>query len=297
MQAAVEGFSLVVNGRAGSVDEDAVAAVRERLAAHGAAVDVVATEQADDVGAVVRDLPRGWALVACGGDGSLHVVVQQLYAHGRGDVPLGLVPLGTGNDLARGLGLPLDDPAAAAARIADGSPTPLDLLVDDEGRVCANALHVGLGAEVSAQASGMKEQLSSLAYPVAALLAGLGEPARETVVEVDGERVADGPVLMVGVGNGPSIGGGTRLIPDADPADALLDVVVVGAIDGADRLGFGLDLQRGRHLERADVERRRGRQVTIHMPGGRHAVDGEVEDAVDGTRRWRVAPAAWQLLR
>ncbi|MCU1693793.1 MAG: diacylglycerol kinase catalytic region, partial [Frankiales bacterium] len=88
----------------------------------------------------------GRQVVLAGGDGSLHLAVARLRALGRLDLPLALVPLGTGNDLARALGLPLD-PVEAAHVVLSFPPRPLDLLVDDAGDVVVNAVHVGVGAE------------------------------------------------------------------------------------------------------------------------------------------------------
>lgn len=290
------GYRCVVNGRAGGVEDDAVGQITAGLAASGAETSVAETRSEEELGDVVRSLPEGWALVACGGDGSQHALLQALWDAGRAEVPVGLVPLGTGNDLARGLGLAIDDPAAAAERIVRGTPRALDLLVDDDGAVCVNALHVGVGAQAAARASELKERLDRLAYPVAALLAGVEVSAVGTTVDVDGRRVREESLLMVAVCNGPSLGGGTRMAPDADPGDGTLDVVVVSAVEATARIGFGRALQAGRHLDREDVHHHRGREVTIHMPQARHDVDGEVEEGREGARRWRVHPAAWRLL-
>lgn len=291
------GYRLLVNEAAGAADHDAAERVRERLSARGLPAEVVATDGEGDVDAALADLPPGWGLGVCGGDGSLHVAVQRLWAAGRaGEVAVGLVPLGTGNDLARGVDLPLEDVDAAADRLVDGAPAALDLLVDEDGRVCANAMHVGVGAEVAEQAERLKPRLAALAYPVSALLGGLTEAAGEARVVVDGDVVADGAALLVGLCNGPTIGGGARLAPDADPADGLVDVVVARAVGGAERAGFGLDLQRSRHLERDDVTVARGREVVVAMPDARWDVDGEVEPAAP-RRAWTLHPGAWWLLR
>lgn len=290
---------LVVNAAAGSVVEEAVAAVEAELAEVGE-VTVATTADADELDAVLRG--RGaQRLVLCGGDGSLHLVLARCRALDIDPGPLGLVPLGTGNDLARNAGLPLDDPTAAAVRIRDGRPWAVDLLVADDGAVCVNAVHAGVGADAAARAEPLKDRLADVAYPVGAVVAGVAASGVHAQVRVDGRPVVDEPVLMIAVCNGPAFGGGATIAPDARLDDGALDVVVATAVGPVARAAFGLALARGGHLERDDVHAASGREVTIRVPdagdgGLREDVDGELGDTVSA-RTWRVEPAAWQLLR
>ncbi len=102
-------------------------------------------------------------------------------------------------------------------------------------------------------------------------------------------------VLLVGVGNGPFIGGGTPLFPGARGDDGVLDVVVSCATGPAARAAFGLALRKGTHLERDDVVAARGTSVRIHGDALGLDADGELEDAVTD-RSWRVQPGAWSLV-
>jgi YegS/Rv2252/BmrU family lipid kinase len=290
------GHLLLVNGAAGSADETAVESAAGTLRRAGCQVEVVATSDLEEVDAAL-DVLGDRTLVVCGGDGSVHLAVARLHARDELGTTVGLVPLGTGNDLARSLGLPLDDPEAAARRLLEGRAAPLDLLVDDTGRICVNALHAGLGATAAARAESMKSALSEMAYPVGALLAGLSERGVRTRVTVDGEALVDEDLLLVAVCNAPGFGGGTDVAPGADPADGSLDVVAVAATGPLARAAFGLALQQGTHLERDDVHLARGQQVTIASAGLRYDVDGEVGDEPEPERTWRVLPAAWHLLR
>lgn len=290
-----DGFLLVTNARAGGAEDDRVQAARAVLAGYGM-VELRPTEDAADLDRAVAELD-GRRLVAAGGDGTLHVIVNRLHAQGRlGEVPVAVIPLGTGNDLARGLGIPLD-PEAAARVAAEGTSRQLDVLVDDRGERSVNAVHAGLGAQAAERSAPMKPGLGPLAYPLGALIAAVGERGWELQVALD-----DGPlwargerVLMVGVGNASSIGGGALLCRGAAPDDGQLDVVVVGAVGPAARVAFGAALRRGEHLERDDVVSARGRKVTISGEAVRYNADGELSEPV--TRRtYRVEPRAWRVM-
>jgi YegS/Rv2252/BmrU family lipid kinase len=289
-------YLLLANAAAGSTDEASIAAARDVLRAAGADVALVEVAGTDDLDRALDG--RGERVpVVCGGDGSVHVTVDRLRARGELEVSIGLLPLGTGNDLARGVGLPHEDPEAAAARLLEARPTAMDLLVDDTGRIGVNALHAGVGATAAARAEALKSTLAAVAYPVGALLAGLSEQGVATEVTVDGEVLVDDDILLVAVCNGPSFGGGARAVPDADPTDGVLDVVVTTATGPLARAAFGLALQRGEHLERPDVHVARGAEVAIVSEGLRYDVDGEVEAEPATARTWRVQPGAWHLLR
>ncbi|MCW2605518.1 MAG: Diacylglycerol kinase [Frankiales bacterium] len=239
----------------------------------------------------------GRQVVVAGGDGSLHLAVARLRALGRLDLPLALVPLGTGNDLARALGLPLDPEEAAHVATAF-APKPLDLLVDDDGGVVVNAVHVGVGAEAAAAAGRWKPRLGPLAYPLGAVAAGLRSTGWRLRVVVDGKVVADGHrrALMVAIGNGRGIGGGTTVMPTASPDDGLLDVLVSYATGPFARVRYGAALTAGTHLRDPDVRWTRGRRVTVSgEPVGVNA-DGELGEEAT-TRTWTVEPGAWSLVR
>ncbi|MEX1176958.1 MAG: diacylglycerol kinase family protein, partial [Nitriliruptor sp.] len=284
---------LVVNDAAGSTEEEAVDAAADVLRQVGE-VQVVTTSDADDLDAVIERL-EGRRLVVCGGDGSIHLAVTRLRELGRADEPVGLIPLGTGNDLARGVGLPFDDAVAAAERVRDGTPHPTDLLVDDTGRTCVNALHAGVGADASARAEALKERLAAVAYPIGAILAGVSAAGVDTEVSVDGEVLVDAPTLLVAVTNGSCFGGGASVCPDATTDDGALDVLVVTAVGPVARAAFALSLNAGEHLERDDVHLTTGREVRIRGEGLRYVVDGELHEEPEADRTWRVEHHAWSL--
>jgi YegS/Rv2252/BmrU family lipid kinase len=227
-------------------------------------------------------------LVVFGGDGTVHEVANGLPLPAGADGPLvALLPAGTGNDLARALGLP-PDPVAAARALAGGRPRPVDML-DCGPRRAANGVNAGFAAAATDVLSRrVKRALGPAAYVAGAVRAGLRPPTWPARVEVDG-RVVDGEALAVVVGNGGSFGGGRWLLPDADVGDGLLDVLVVPA--AASRAKLARALAMDRRLP-DDLPRLRGPAATV-ATGMPCRLDGEPAPTPGSVA---VIPAAWRLL-
>jgi YegS/Rv2252/BmrU family lipid kinase len=227
-------------------------------------------------------------LVVFGGDGTVHEVANGLPLPAGADGPLvALLPAGTGNDLARALGLP-PDPVAAARALAGGRPRPVDML-DCGPRRAANGVNAGFAAAATDVLSRrVKRALGPAAYVAGGLRAGLRPPTWPARVEVDG-RVVDGEALAVVVGNGGSFGGGRWLLPDADVGDGLLDVLVVPA--AASRAKLARALAMDRRLP-DDLPRLRGPAATV-ATGMPCRLDGEPAPTPGSVA---VIPAAWRLL-
>jgi diacylglycerol kinase family enzyme len=242
-----------------------------------------------------------------GGDGSLHAVIAAL--HRRNDLKnavLGLLPLGTGNDFARGTGIPLDIEEAARV-ILHGQVRAMDVIVDELGEIVVNSVHVGAGANASRRGSRWKERLGSfgvgtlnlgrLGYPIGAALTAWNPPILRVHVEVDGEVVndVDRPVLMVAVGNGSSVGGGAELTPEASPEDGRLDVMISRAIKPRERLAYAVRLGVARHHLADEATYLRG--TTVSVSGGPFWVsaDGEIYGP-ERQRTWHVEPAAYSMV-
>jgi diacylglycerol kinase (ATP) len=295
---AVEPLLLITHADAGHSDD--LGAALEVLGTH-ASVEVCETSNPGELDGVLHRAGSR-PIVVAGGDGTLHAVVATLYRrndlHGK---VLGLLPLGTGNDFARTVGMPLDAVEAAKA-IVSATPQPMDLIVDELGEVVVNGVHVGAGALASRRGATWKERLGPfglgiVGYPIGAAMAALRPPALRLHVQVDGEVVADVDrrVLMVAVGNGASVGGGAELTPDADPRDGKVDVLVSFATAPAARVGYALDLVRRNHPRRDDTVYLRGTQVSVSGEAFWLSADGEVTGP-EGRRTWHVERAAYSLL-
>jgi diacylglycerol kinase (ATP) len=295
---AVEPLLLITHADAGNSDE--LGAALEVLGGH-TSVEVCETSNPGELdGALHRAGSR--PIVVAGGDGSLHAVIATLYRrndlHGK---VLGLLPLGTGNDFARTVGIPLE-PGEAAKALVSATPRPMDLIVDELGEIVVNNVHIGASAQASRRGATWKERLGPfglgiVGYPIGAALAAVRPPFIRLRIEVDGELVADMDehILMVAVGNGASVGGGTEITPDADPRDGKVDVLVSFATGPGARLGYAVDLLRRKHSERHDSEYLRARQVSVAGEAFWLSADGEISGP-ERRRTWHVEQAAYSLL-
>jgi diacylglycerol kinase (ATP) len=288
---------VIMNAAAGSTDARTVEAVLAVLRRGGTA-ETVATGNQDELDDVLSRR-RDRRVVVLGGDGSLHAVVAVLYR--RGELPetaVGLVPMGTGNDYARGVGLP-SDPLAAAQVILDGEPRPVDLLTDDAGGVVVNAVHIGAGAEAALRAKPLKRRFGPAAFPLGAIAAGVRTPGWRLRIEADGEpvHIPGRKVLMVGLANTPTIAGGTGVLaPAAVPADGVVDVIISAATGPFARLGYSLHLRRGTHYGRDDVVHLIAHTVTVSGEPFPVNADGEVSGPIE-SRTWTLQPRFWRLIQ
>lgn len=210
------------------------------------------------------------ALVVVGGDGMVNLGVN-LVAESR--VPLGIVPSGTGNDMARGLGIPHDDTEAAIRFLGEALERPARTIdaarmrwTDADGarfeRWFACALSAGFDAIVNERANLMRRPKGPSRY----ILALLAELTRLTPMhyrlELDGEPLeVDG--LMVSVGNNVSLGGGMKITPDAVLDDGMLDVMIVAPLSRVAFLRLFPKVFQGTHTALAQVEMRRVRRIRI----------------------------------
>ncbi|WP_141204083.1 diacylglycerol kinase [Streptomyces griseorubiginosus] len=247
------------------------------LRAAGYSVRTVLGENAPDALARARAAVRDGtgALIAVGGDGMANLALQAV-AGTR--TPFGLIAVGTGNDLARTLGLPVRDPAAAARLIAealkDSRLNDIDL-----GRVgdhwFGTVLASGLDSRVNDRGNRMRWPLGRFKYDLA-LLAELAafRPVPYRITLDDGE-VREVEATLVAVGNGSSYGGGMRICPGADLTDGLFDVTVVGDCTRTTLLRVFPRVYRGTHVEHPKVSVVRAAKVEIAAQDVTGYADGE----------------------
>lgn len=260
-------------GRGAHAAQPAASALR----AAGFSVRTVIGEDAADALARARDAVSAGtgALVAVGGDGLVNLALQAV-AGTR--TPLGVIAVGTGNDFARGLGLPIRDPAAAGALVADALKGSL-LRDIDLGRIgehwFGTVLASGFDSRVNDRGNRMRLPLGRFKYD----LAILAELATFTTVPfrltLDDGSVREIDATLVAVGNGTSYGGGMRICADADLSDGLFDVTVVGDCSRATLLRVFPRVYKGTHLDHPVVSVYRAARVELAAPDTTGYADGE----------------------
>jgi diacylglycerol kinase (ATP) len=283
----------IANADAGTADDEAIRNVMAVL--HDLDVELVTTSSPQDLADALGRHHALDGVVVLGGDGSLHAIVDALRSAGRLEVvTVGLVPLGTGNDFAATLGLP-DDPVDAARVITAGRTREIDLIIDGQDEVVVNAAHIGIGAEAAKAARPWKKALGPVGYVIGAVLTGvrgLTTPGARLEITVDGTMLTrTEPVIQVAVGNGSFVGGGTPLLPQADPSDGELDVAVSYTESPRRRIAYAWHVRRGDHHRRDDVVYLRGTKVFVRGDKLACTSDGELSGP-RSEHSWRIEPAA-----
>lgn len=237
------------------------------------------------------------AVVSAGGDGTLTEVVNGLVGvagPGRA-LPLGVLPLGSGNDFARTAGISRDL-LAAARLLAQPAPRPIDL-GRTGGRYFINVASAGMDAEVSRMMNADLRWLrGSTAYVVATFATLLRLRPVEVVLELDG-TVHRARAVLVAVGNGRFYGGGMMVTPHAELDDGLFDLCVLGAMGRLEFVRAFPTVYRGEHLSHPKVTTYRARRVVLRTAGGERLLaqaDGEVIG--EAPQEFVVAPGALTLL-
>jgi diacylglycerol kinase (ATP) len=210
------------------------------------------------------------ALVVCGGDGMVHLAVQAVANTG---IPLGIVPAGTGNDVARYFDLPRKDPDAAVDRVVAGTTRTVDL-ARSGSQFFVTVLAAGFDAKVNERANRMTWPKGQMRYNIATLAElRVFEPLSYTL-QLDDRQVSL-QAMLVAVGNGPSFGGGLRITEGAVLDDGLLDVVIIKPISKPDLIRTYPKLFKGTHVHHPQYEHHLVRSVTIAAPGIVAYADGE----------------------
>ncbi|OBB73190.1 diacylglycerol kinase [Mycobacterium sp. 852014-52144_SCH5372336] len=225
-------------------------------------------------------LERGMdALVVVGGDGIISLALQVL---AQTDIPLGIIPAGTGNDHAREFDIPTRDPEAAADVVVDGLTGGVARTIDlgrirgadGTDKLFGTVMAAGFDSLVTDRTNRMRWPHGRMRYNLA-MIAELSKlrllPFR---MSFDGEEVTT-ELTLAAFGNTRSYGGGMRICPGADPTDGLLDVTMVGSASRSRLIRLFPTVFKGTHVDLDEVSTARAKTITVDSPGINAYADGE----------------------
>ncbi|TWD75059.1 diacylglycerol kinase [Kribbella amoyensis] len=266
--------ALVVNPTSGrGLGARVAPVVRARFEAAGLTVSEYATTCAEDVGRISAEVIASGAdaVALIGGDGTVHLGAQVL---ARSGMPFGVIPAGTGNDFARGVGIPLDDPGAAADRIVAGRTRSVDLAVAKDEFI-TTVVAGGFDSLVNKRANAMSWPKGNARYTVATLAELRTFKPLSYVLTIDDE-VIETDAMLVAVGTGPTYGGGLQICAGAEIDDGLLDITVIKPVSRLTLLQMFPKLSKGTHVGHPMVQAYRGKSVRLESPGVTAYADGEI---------------------
>ncbi|MDN5870751.1 MAG: lipid kinase [Nitrococcus sp.] len=272
------------NSRGGQADLDAI---KTRLGQSGLGVETVFPENRQSVRQLIevhkQDCDR---VIIGGGDGSLNAAAEALVAN---TLPLGILPLGTANDLARTLGIPLN-PIQACEIIAKGRLHRIDLGCVN-GHYFFNVAHIGFGVTLARELSAeIKKQWGILGYGRAAF-AALNKRASFRAVIRDNGRTYKKRCFQIAIGNGRHFGGGLAIAHDARIDDHTLDVWSLEPFALWELMVLLPGIRSGRHLGHRRVWHRRTQSIEIRTRK-RMPVSADGEETTFTPARFHVLPSA-----
>lgn len=213
-------------------------------------------------------------LFVVGGDGMMHHAINEM-AHCKSEeqLPIGLIPSGTGNDFSRALGLDIKNPIRNIDAFLASAPISVDL-GEVNGRRFGAICSTGFDSLVNERANSLNWPKGKRKYDIAMLQELPRFKPRSYQITIDGESY-DIKAMLIAVGNGSSYGGGMKVCPDAQLDDGLLDVMILHPVPKVEFLKIFPKVYSGDHAKHPKVEIIRGRSITI---------EGEAITYADGER-------------
>jgi diacylglycerol kinase (ATP) len=266
-------IKLIINPVAGRISADKTEEIIEFFQRNHAQVSFESTGKPHDATSISERAAReGFdTIVAVGGDGTVNEVLNGMAG---ADIPLGIIPLGSSNDFAQGLHIPIDTREACKCIMA--SNTKKIDIGKINNRYFINIAGVGLDANVSEAANAVSTRAKGMApYFLALLKVLIRSNPRDYSLTLDGKtkRVK---AWLISIGNGSQYGGGMRILPTADTADGYFDICVIKDIDKW-RIFYYLPLLiKGKHLSLANVAVYRAKEIEVKGLGCLGHADGEV---------------------
>ena len=229
-------------------------------------------------------------VVAVGGDGTVREVGQELLHTG---VPLGILPVGTGNDLSRSLGIARDHHEAFDQLLSCGH-FPMDAATAN-GKLYLNVSGFGFDVDVLIKTERHKRRFGAAAYVLGLLHAIIGLRSYRITAETPDDKF-ETDIMLIAAGNGRYFGGGMMVTPQADVSDGLLDFCIVKAIPRRKVFMLFSKFMKGRHVEFDFVNFIKATEMTLTCsPAAKVQLDGEIIEETPVT--FKILPGALSVVR
>jgi len=286
-------YFFVVNPVSGRGRGQAVGKEVESLIRHEKLqCEVVYTERPWHAAELAQDAAKHYDIIVCvGGDGTLNEVVNGIYGTHK---PLGIIPVGTGNDFVRAVHIPFQTGKAFRLLMQNHRRT-IDLGKANE-RYFHNGVGIGFDAHVVNTSNRVRHLKGNAVYLYSVLKTLLSYRPHLIKVAIDGKQTIR-DFFMVTVGNGTSLGGGFYLTPDAKMDDGTFDLCLIQNMPVKDILINLIKVYRGRHKEdpRVDIQRARVIQFSSEQGFAVHA-DGELLTMNSKSLKIEIVPAALEII-
>jgi diacylglycerol kinase (ATP) len=216
-------------------------------------------------------------VIAVGGDGTAQLGVNICVPN---QLPLGIVPAGSGNDQARELGIPLGDPAAAVARIISNleSPRRVDVMrvaFSEREFWSFGSISAGFDALCAKRANGLKWPKGPNSYVAAMLLELPKFKPIEYSLTIDGEHRSI-RAMLCGVANVKNFGGGMKISPQSDATDGELELFILHEVSRPKLLRIFPTVYEGKHVAFPEVEILKAKSIRVENSGFPVSCDGEL---------------------
>lgn len=240
------------------------------------------------------------AIIACGGDGTVHLALQTAI---RANLPLGIIPAGSGDDCARSIGLPHGRRRRDVQRAIDhclqhfGERRAVDVIwaqaADGNREAFLGVLGAGFDSIVNAKANTLRFPPGTAKY-IRAMLSELGRFTPIPYRLEFPDRSEDVSGMLIAVGNGSTYGGGMKVCPGADVHDGQAEILIVGRLPKLAFLRLFPKVFSGAHVHHPVTRVLTGSQFTLHAPGQQAWADGEYIGPAPV--HLEVAPGAVQII-
>jgi YegS/Rv2252/BmrU family lipid kinase len=278
---------IILNPTAGrGTAQKAILEIEKLLNQLGVDFDVVSTTQQGDGVALAQQAVKDGieVIVSAGGDGTANEVINGLMTLDpaeRQNVAMAVLPIGTGNDYAFGIHIPIDTEQACQL-LADGNRKTIDIgrvFGGDfpEGRYFGNCIGIGFDAEAGFVAAKLSPLRGLLSYLIAALLTNfIYFKAATLEVKYDGGEFTK-PILMCSIMNGTRLGGGFHMTPDAKTDDGMFDMCIADDVSRMRVFGLIPLFMKGTQASEPEIHVLQGSSITVTSKNGTFAahVDGE----------------------